>query len=51
MKVNFFFGWQIGLMIDVGINYEKRKYICFEFPFVTIQILGFKPNKTLMKRI
>jgi len=28
MKINFYPSWQIGLMIDFGTTYEKRKYVC-----------------------
>jgi len=44
MKINFYPSWQIGLMIDWDVNYEKRKYICLDIPFLTIQILWFKPK-------
>ena len=45
MKINFYPSWQIGLMIDFGTTYEKRKYVCLDIPFLTIQFCWFKPKK------
>ena len=45
MKLRFWFEWQVGIMITFGVNYEKRKYITFDLPFVNIQILWFIPKK------
>lgn len=45
MKINIWFGWQLGLLISIGVNFEKRKYICIDIPFCTIQILWFKSKK------
>jgi hypothetical protein len=45
MKIQIYTSSQIGLMFSWGINYEKRKYITFEFPFLIVQILWFKPQK------
>ena len=42
MKIYFYPFWQIGLMIHIGTHFEGRKYICFDLPFLTIQILWFK---------
>ena len=45
MKFNIWFGWQLGILISVGVNFEKRKYICVEILMCTIQILWFKSKK------
>jgi len=47
MKIHFWFSWQIGLMLTVGKQYEKRKYLTIEIPFLIIQILWFKPPKKI----
>ena len=44
MKIHFYPSWQIGLMIDFGTTYEKRKYVCLDIPFLTIQFCWFKPK-------
>ena len=44
MEINFYSGWYIGLMIDFGTTYERRKYVSLEIPFLTIQICWFKPK-------
>lgn len=44
MEVNFYTSWQIGLMVDFGITYERRKYISLEIPFLTIQLCGKKKS-------
>lgn len=44
MKLEFYFQWQLGLMISVGRNFEKRPYLTIEIPLLIIQILWFKPN-------
>jgi len=36
-KINIYTGWQIGFMISFGRTYEKRKYVCFDILFLTIQ--------------
>lgn len=41
-KINFYLGWQIGLMIDFGKTYDNKKYICLEIPFLTIQFVILK---------
>ncbi len=45
MKIHFYPCWQIGLMIDFGTTYEKRKYVCLDIPFLTIQFCWFKPRE------
>tara|TARA_R110000850_G_C9783910_1_gene448623 strand:+ start:47 stop:220 length:174 start_codon:yes stop_codon:yes gene_type:complete len=30
---------QVGLMITWGKTFEKRNYLCFEIPFLIIQII------------
>jgi len=50
MKLHLYFNWQIGFLISFGVNYENRLYICFDLPFVWIQILTFKINKDFMKK-
>ena len=32
-------------MIDFGITYEKRKYVCLSIPFLIIQFCWYKPKK------
>jgi hypothetical protein len=44
MKILVFTNWQFGLMLSFGTNYERRKYLTLELPFLVIQIL-FKPPK------
>jgi hypothetical protein len=44
MKILVFTNWQFGIMLSFGTNYEKRKYLTIELPFLVIQIL-FKPPK------
>lgn len=50
MKAYFYFSWQIGLMISFGTNYERRFYVCLEFPFFYIQLLWLIPEKRGEKR-
>ena len=47
MKVDFWFSWQIGLMLSVGKTYFKRKYLTVEIPFLIIQLFWFKPPEKL----
>ena len=42
MNIEFTFFWQIGIMVSFGINYEKRKYITIELPFLMIIFTGKK---------
>lgn len=49
MKINFYKSWQIGFMAHFGETYEKRKYICLDIPFLTIQLLWYKPKKNKLK--
>jgi hypothetical protein len=44
MKIDFWFSWQIGIMFTCSKNYEKRKYITIELPFLTAQLFWFKPK-------
>ena len=39
MKVKIYAAWQFGLMVDIGKNFENRKYICLDIPFLTFQLL------------
>ena len=40
MNIEFTFFWQIGIMVSFGINYEKRKYITIELPFLIMVFTG-----------
>ncbi len=42
MKIEYWFNWQIGLLLEFGCNYENRRYLCVELPFLSIQIFWFK---------
>jgi hypothetical protein len=44
-KVKFYWWWQLGCLISFGTNFERRRYICFDLPFCTLQILGPIPEK------
>jgi hypothetical protein len=44
MKISVFTNWQFGIMISFGKNYEKRKYLTIELPFLVIQILFKAPE-------
>lgn len=48
MKIDFYYNSQIGLMISWGTNFQQRKYITIEIPFLIIQIflLNNKNTKT-----
>jgi len=45
MKVNIWYSNQIGLMVTWGTQFEGRKYISFDLPFIFIQVLGYRPKK------
>ncbi len=38
VDINIYYCNQIGFMITWGTNYERRKYICIDIPFCTIQV-------------
>ena len=42
MKVYFYMSRQIGIMIDFGVTYDRRKYVCLDIPFLTIQFCWFQ---------
>ena len=42
MKISCYYSNQIGFIITWGTNYEKRKYISFDIPFLIIQVFWFK---------
>ena len=44
MKLEYWFNWQIGILIEFGYNYYDRKYVCLELPFLTIQVFWFEPK-------
>ena len=45
MTVDFIFQWQFGLMISVGNNYEKVKYMTIEIPFLILLFSFKRKNK------
>jgi hypothetical protein len=45
MIVDFIFAWQIGIMFSAGVNYEKRKYITIELPFLMVLLSSKRKNK------
>ena len=49
MRITFFTAWQIGLLVTFGVNYEQRKYVTIEIPFLVIQVLFKRPKNLKMK--
>jgi len=45
MKIHIWYNGQFGLMISWGTQFEGRKYISLDLPFLIIQILGKRPKK------
>jgi hypothetical protein len=45
MKTFIFFSKQIGVMFSWGTQFEGRRYICIEIPFICIQLLSAIPKK------
>lgn len=42
MEIKFYILFQFGFLISFGEAYGKRKYICFDLPFLTIQFIQKK---------
>jgi hypothetical protein len=45
MKIHVWYNNQFGLMVTWGTQFEGRKYISFDLPFLIIQVLGKRPKK------
>jgi hypothetical protein len=45
MKINIWYSNQIGIMLTWGVQYEGRKYVSLDIPFLIIQVLSAIPKK------